>query len=83
MADTIERFDNWYFPRERERQPSIDMPDLGAMEGRDVVVYYGFKIETQKGTCVLLPSSAVFQPCPNPRGVTADEALLRAIEGSR
>jgi hypothetical protein len=32
---------------------NIDMPDLGTMEGRDVVAYYGFKIETVKGTCTI------------------------------
>lgn len=31
----------------------IDMPDLGNMPDRDVVAYYGFKIETAKGTCVI------------------------------
>ena len=31
----------------------IDMPDLGDMPNREVVAYYGFKIETAKGTCVI------------------------------
>lgn len=31
----------------------IDMPDLGNMPDRDVVAYYGFKIETDGGTCVI------------------------------
>ena len=31
----------------------IPMPDLGHMEGRDFVAYYGFKIETAKGTCII------------------------------
>lgn len=30
----------------------VEMPDLGDMEGKDVVKYYGFKISTAKGTCV-------------------------------
>lgn len=38
------------------------------------------------GRCTLcgaadLPSSAAFEPCPNPRGVTGAEAILGAIEG--
>jgi hypothetical protein len=38
------------------------------------------------GTCRLcgtpnLPMSAVFEDCPNPRGLTEDEALIEAIEG--
>lgn len=38
------------------------------------------------GTCRLcgtpnLPASAALQECPNQRGLTADEALIEAIEG--
>jgi hypothetical protein len=38
------------------------------------------------GTCRLcgtpnLPASAVFDDCPNQRGLTEDEALMEAIEG--
>ncbi len=32
---------------------NIDMPDLGDMEGKEVVAYYGFKIKTIKGECVI------------------------------
>lgn len=28
-----------------------------------------------------LPPEAARQPCPNPRGVTADEAFMTAIDG--
>ena len=31
----------------------LDMPDLGDMEGCDVVSYYGFKITTHKGDIVI------------------------------
>lgn len=31
----------------------IDMPDLGQMEGRDVVAYYGCKIATDKGDVLI------------------------------
>lgn len=31
----------------------IDMPDLGNMDGSCVVAYYGCKITTDKGTCLL------------------------------
>lgn len=31
----------------------VDMPDLGDMEDRDVVSYYGFKIETDKGVLLI------------------------------
>jgi hypothetical protein len=38
------------------------------------------------GTCILcrrqnLPMSAALEECDNPRGLTADEALMEAIEG--
>jgi hypothetical protein len=38
------------------------------------------------GTCCLcgatnLPMRAALEPCPNPRGVTSDEALMQAIRG--
>jgi hypothetical protein len=38
------------------------------------------------GTCGLcgtpnLPWKAVFEDCPNPRGLTEDESLIEAIEG--
>lgn len=31
----------------------IDMPDLGDMEGKDVVKYYGCKITTDKGVIII------------------------------
>lgn len=31
----------------------IDMPDLGDMDGRDVVAYYGYKIVTDKGELLI------------------------------
>lgn len=39
------------------------------------------------GTCMKcgrknLPSSAALEPCDNPSGMTDDEALIRAIEGT-
>ncbi len=32
---------------------NIEMPDLGDMPERDVVSYYGFKIKTVKGECII------------------------------
>ena len=31
----------------------IEMPDLGSPDEYDVIAYYGFKITTRKGTCVI------------------------------
>ena len=31
----------------------LEMPDLGDIEGREVIAYYGCKIVTDKGSCVI------------------------------
>ena len=41
------------FPAKVVDVVDLDMPDLGAMEGRDVVAYYGCKISTDKGDIIL------------------------------
>lgn len=41
------------FPATVLTADEIEMPDLGDMEGRDCVRYYGFKIQTDKGDIVI------------------------------
>lgn len=41
------------FPAKVLSAEDVDMPDLGDMEGHDVVSYYGFKIDTDKGVILI------------------------------
>lgn len=41
------------FPAQVVSVEDIDMPDLGDMEGCDVVAYYGCKITTDKGEIII------------------------------